>query len=569
MKLLSLHANQPSFRPVVFQDGLNIIESRQVGPETRESTGSHLLIPILHFCLGTSVPDSLEQRLKGWEFTLVFEQDGKEYTAVRSTDYPNLVTVNDDDMTVYEMQEFMLGLCFGEDDCRRDTNWPSVFYRFARRNRPCYRSYDRSGFKESEYASMMTLCCLLGLDRELMEEKKGLRNRQVSLKRISRSFEKDSLYRDFFFGFRDAEKDTAVLASLIDDLEQSISSFVITDDCEALKQEAERKRFEIKVLTSHEATIGQDIRAKEAAIAGTAIVREDDYFVSLNPLNRRPPKQDSSEFDDMLQTQTNIILNKPARLRQELRSLQDIRNRFTTQKQAAEKRLAELEDFLKTHGPQETLDDMKKQLQDWGEEYRRIQSYRKTYSTYSASEASLREDIESASAVTDIFLDSISRHLEELDEYFSSLMTIFYPGNEVRLEIENNTGKNNLRYSIDIHMSSEAKAGIQLVKTLCFDLTLAAEGNQNLKFLAHDSFLYTGMTPEQRAEALLAVSTACRMSGIQYVCTMEKPVIDSIRSRLSAEEQQELLDRNTVASLTDETPEQTLLGIPTDFDLVL
>ena len=85
MKLLSLRANQPSFHPIVFKDGINIIVGKQVAPldendgNTYNGVGKSLTLHLIHFCLGANKITSFAQKLPNWEFTLNFEIDGVTY----------------------------------------------------------------------------------------------------------------------------------------------------------------------------------------------------------------------------------------------------------------------------------------------------------------------------------------------------------------------------------------------------------------------------------------------------------------------------------------------------------
>ena len=82
MKLLSLRANKPSFHPIVFKDGINIIVGKQVAPldendgNTYNGVGKSLTLHLIHFCLGANKITSFAQKLPDWEFTLNFEIDG-------------------------------------------------------------------------------------------------------------------------------------------------------------------------------------------------------------------------------------------------------------------------------------------------------------------------------------------------------------------------------------------------------------------------------------------------------------------------------------------------------------
>lgn len=97
MKLLSLRANQPSFHPIIFKDGINIIIGKQVAPHnendgnTYNGVGKSLIIHLIHFCLGANKIDSFAKKLPEWEFTLRFEIDGEQYISTRCTDEQNKV----------------------------------------------------------------------------------------------------------------------------------------------------------------------------------------------------------------------------------------------------------------------------------------------------------------------------------------------------------------------------------------------------------------------------------------------------------------------------------------------
>lgn len=59
MKLKSLTANQPSFHPVVFKEGVNIIVGKNALPQgendgkTYNGVGKSLVLHLIHFCLGS------------------------------------------------------------------------------------------------------------------------------------------------------------------------------------------------------------------------------------------------------------------------------------------------------------------------------------------------------------------------------------------------------------------------------------------------------------------------------------------------------------------------------------
>lgn len=105
MQLLSLRANKASFHPIIFKDGVNIIVGKQVAPldendgNTYNGVGKSLTLHLIHFCLGSNKIDSLGVHLPGWEFTLRFKIDEKEYYATRSTERQNVIDFSGEEYT--------------------------------------------------------------------------------------------------------------------------------------------------------------------------------------------------------------------------------------------------------------------------------------------------------------------------------------------------------------------------------------------------------------------------------------------------------------------------------------
>ena len=91
-----LSANQQSFKTIEFSAGFNVVWADRTQESTkrdsRNGLGKSTLIEIIHFCLGAKSSKGkglLVEALKGWEFTLDLEVDGKEFSVTRCVDDPN------------------------------------------------------------------------------------------------------------------------------------------------------------------------------------------------------------------------------------------------------------------------------------------------------------------------------------------------------------------------------------------------------------------------------------------------------------------------------------------------
>src|SRR3989339_371986 len=98
-----LSANHATFKTVEFGAGFNVVWADRTKESTkrdsRNGLGKSTLIEIIHFCLGAKASKGkglLVEALKGWEFTLDIEIDGKPISVRRCVDDPNSFFVEGD-----------------------------------------------------------------------------------------------------------------------------------------------------------------------------------------------------------------------------------------------------------------------------------------------------------------------------------------------------------------------------------------------------------------------------------------------------------------------------------------
>ena len=82
----------------------------------------------------------------------------------------------------------------------------------------------------------------LGLDEELVNKKRELREESVRLKDIKKQFRKDSLLKEYFGGEKDASLEVRDLKELIENLESQIADFKVAENYEEISQQSESAR---------------------------------------------------------------------------------------------------------------------------------------------------------------------------------------------------------------------------------------------------------------------------------------------------------------------------------------
>ena len=356
MKLLSLRANKPSFHPIIFKDGINIIVGKQVAPldendgNTYNGVGKSLTLHLIHFCLGANKITSFAQKLPDWEFTLNFEIDGVKYYSTRSTNEQNKINFCGETLTVTVLRQKLLNLCFGISSNPKNMTWNTLFSRFVRRYRSCYSTFDSFVPKETDYSKILNNCYLLGIDTDLIISKKELREKQLAASATEKAIKKDPIFKQYYLGKNDAELDVADLEYRISELEKEISAFKVSNNYHELEKEADEKSYQKKALENRRVLISNYIKNIEESFKETAQVKEEKLLKIYEAANVEIPAMVKKNIDEVLQFHSNLLTTRNARLRKELNKqkaeLQEIDDKINVLGQ----RMDELLDFLNSHG---------------------------------------------------------------------------------------------------------------------------------------------------------------------------------------------------------------------------
>jgi uncharacterized protein YydD (DUF2326 family) len=113
-------------------------------------------------------------------------------------------------------------------------------------------------------------------------------------------------------------------------------------------------------------------------------------------------------------------------------------------------------------------------------------------------------------------------------------------------------------YRFDVEIDGSPSEGISKMKVFCYDLMLISFARQRglgIDFLIHDSTIFDGVDPRQRAHALELASAMAEKYGFQYICALNTDMVPV--SDFSSGFDFEPLVR---LRLTDTDPTGSLLG---------
>lgn len=572
MKLLSLRANNPTFHPVIFKDGINIIVGKQATPSrgndgnTYNGVGKSLILHLVHFCLGAKKIDSFEKKLAGWEFTLEFESGNQKYYSTRGTDDQNKVNFCGEIISLSALRQKMLQLCFDITNPPKNMTWNTLFSRFVRRYRSCYSTFDSFVPKESDYSKILNNCFLLGIDTDLIISKKELRDKQNAATETERTLKKDPLFKQYYLGKNDAELDVVDLEYRIEQLQLQISQFKVSENYHQLEEEANDKSYHKKRLENKRSLISSYIKNIEDAFAETAQVKEEMLLKVYEAANIEIPEMVKKSIDDVLKFHSNLLMSRNTRLRKELSKQKAELKSIDEQIHSLGLRMDELLDFLNSHGALEEYVALTKQLSSLKTELGRIHEYQRILKAYRDTVLDIKASLIAEDRQAEEYLENEKEYLTGLRNQYSTFAKMFYPKKRSGLIIKNNSGDNMLRYTLDARIEDDSSDGVNEVRIFCFDLLLLLCKKSKLRFIMHDSRLFANMDPRQREVLFRIVHHVCEEEHLQYICSINEDALLSIQPLMS-EEYAKIVQDNIILELNDDSPKSKLLGIQIDVDL--
>lgn len=573
MKLKSISANQPSFHPIIFNDGLNIIVGKQASPHsendgnTYNGVGKSFVLHLIHFCLGSNKIDSLAKSLPDWEFTLTFEVDGNEYFATRSTNKQDKIDFCGEEINLKLMRKKMLELCFEISSPPKYMTWNTLFSRFVRRYRMSYFRFDTYVPKETDYSKLLNTLFLLGIDTTLILEKKELRDKQKSTKATEKAIKNDPFFKQYYLGENDAELDLAELEYRINKIENQISVFKISSNYHDLEKEANDKSYERKMLENKRVLINNYIKNIEDSFKETARANEEDVIKIYEFANIEIPAMIKRNIEEVLEFHRKQVLSRTLRLKKELRKQQIALNEIDKKISIVGERMDELLGYLNSHGALEEYIAITKQLSDLKSKKNRIYEYQKIIKSYKDIELEIKASFINQDKETDEYLENIKSVTDNLRSMYWEYAKQFYPQKRSGLLIKNNSGENTLRYTLDARIEDDSSDGVNEVRLFCFDLLLLMCRKSKIRFLAHDSRLFANMDPRQREMLFRMIYDVTQNGEFQYICSINEDTILSFKELMAEEEYSKIVTNNIVLELNDDAAESKLLGIQVDLDL--
>jgi len=578
MRLLRLAANKSTFRTVTFRrEGLSLIVAEQKSDKSAQTStyngvGKTLSLELVNYCLGSNKRSGFEKHLKGWEFSLTIDVAGTEHTITRSADKPGDITLDQKELTVSKLKEFLEVAAFESPLTTPHLTFRSIVSHFIRSNRSAYVDfrYAMEGESKEPYGAMLRTAFLLGLDLKLAQTKHDLRNRKQKLKETLKQLEQEPLFAKLLAEDTVDIELTALREQAVT-LHEHLTGFRVAEDYHEIETAANRIKWQLDSFRRTEIKVSEAIAQINRSLENKGDLSPDRVFQLYEEAQAALPTSVQRTIEEVLSFQKELQNKRAYRLsrdrqtlERELRAAQeevktlsfqlDEKLRYLNQHRALDEYIAVSNELSEVKQKIAKLEESKRLRDEVDHELKRIDL------------ALAAENIKA-----DEYLQDDARPLiVEASDMFRSFTKELYGQRPSGLSVANDDGDNQQRYRIDAHITADAAEGINEAKIFCVDMVLLSlRRGHRIQFLAHDSTLFGPVDPRQRLALLRIADRMCRELKVQYIATLNHHDVTSIRDQVPVEESEwERLfgDSAVVMRLTDQKPEEKLLGIDVDMD---
>lgn len=541
--ILKVKCDKPTFKEVVFTEGLNIILADRTKESTKKDTrnglGKSMLIEIIHFCLGgnASKDGLLAEPLEDWTFTVDLLIDNTKVSLSRNTKYKRKILIEADttawpikpefdsktkkyEMTVRDVNlllgQFLFSLPIEEQLEKYSPTFRGLISYFIRRGHDAYSTPFEHHRKQREFDKQIFNSYLLGLEWEYAREWQLLKDRKKTLEDLKKAAESGLL--EGILGSRgELEAMRVRLAEKSLQQEKQLRSFQVHPQYKEIEAQATRLTREIHELENRNIADARLLDFYQQSVEGEKPPGHEELLKLYKEMGVVLPELVKNRFEEVETFHARLIENRAQFLDSEIKRLsQGIqgRNKETTEKgNERAKHMA----ILKTH---KALD-----------EYTGFQQFHlKTVEKLKDTERRIKnlKDFEEGKSRLAIeqeeLLQRARQDLEERKEQTNRAIAYFNANSEALYEVPGNliidVQPNGFRFNVDIERSGSE--GIGNMKVFCYDLMLSqlwSKRDPSPGFLIHDSIIFADVDERQRALALELAAKESRKHGFQYICT--------------------------------------------------
>lgn len=564
MKLIRLSCSESTFRTLEFNlEGVTLIVgdggNSKLEDGNSNGVGKTLSLGLVHHCLGASIDKKLKAQIPNWIFTLEFIHNGNTYVVDRSID-GRYLRLNGSKISNVKYSAWLNEAnIFRIQDDIPIISFRSLVKIFGRYHREdCLDPLKIK--KEVDFASQLRTLYLLGLDCYLAINK---RDNKVELDRLDstlKNWKKDnsSLAKIFRAGNQPKVR-TEFLEREITRFKVDLEKFQIAEDYRIIEKEANDLS---KTVHSYDKEIGIiqfQLDGIKNALKVQPDISKDDLLRLYKGLEQAFKPEMLNHFDAVQKFHTSLATNRKSRLEKDSLELKIKLESLTNKRSEAGKERDKKLQGLQGKKALDEYAEIVRTISQYEDEKANIDAYLNFADEIKAKIQVIKEeDLEKEKLATQYLQ---SDPISEFDKIFAELAAIFYPQLASGIVINNNTGKNQLRYDLAIQIQGDDSDGINAARIICFDWMVFLHGaNHSMEWLWHDNRLFADIDPRSRAAWFSYVINSLGSTKKQYIAAIN---IENYQASLPflGEDEKDILEKSIRLVLKGDTPSNKLLGV--------
>ncbi|MNX78247.1 hypothetical protein D3C86_1098260 [compost metagenome] len=571
MRLIELRANKKSFHTVSFNpNGITVIAAIKETEDQRKtynSVGKSLTIALIHFCLGSN-PNKEFEKLEDWIFSLDFKIGNENFTAIRSTINQKEIELNDKKYSLKEFNKFLEEKLFKITENTKYVTFRTLLPRFIRYGEDGYISNERYIKGERSLATLLNNAFLLGLDTELILKKAELREKELNISKLKAQLNNPEFKA--IFGTenkKDLEIKIVELETIINRYRKSIDQFIIAEDYNSIRKEADKISYELKSYKNKASKINIAISNIEKSLEIQPDISKDQIIKLYENAKFELGEMVVKKLTELEQFNNQILDNRKRKLIQEKRDFEIQLIEISKTISALGKQEDEKLQYLNSTGALDDYTKLNQALNDNEKKLHSLLQYKKLETDYKLFVEENKKDFTNENIITNKYLELVEDLIKENIILFKYFVEKFYSEKNSGITIENNEGKNATRFDIKAKIQDDAGNAVKEVKIFCYDWTiLKGKHNHSVNFLFHDSKITGDMDTRQVKTMFEVANNECKLNNFQYIISLNQNVIDSLKTEMTPEEHKELVTDRIKLTLSDKSPEEKLLGIQIDLN---
>lgn len=545
----AVRANRKGFHTALLQPGVNLIladRSTSAGDkDTTNALGKSTLIEIIDFCLASNTSPGKGLRieaLQGWAFTLEFSLSGREVAVTRATDTPGFFAIEGatDDWPVRPTpnKEGVPGLdakkwravlawaLFGISDLSADSGYKpsarSLLSYFVRNQTAAYNIPFKHFDNQKTWDIQVHNAFLLGLNWEKAATWQQLKDQKNALDALKQAIKTGAVDGELA-SLGELEAERLRLATQLEREREALSNFRVLPQYREIESQANLLTSEIHGLVNANIVDKRRLDRYRDSLVSEDAPTEDRLEALYGEAGIALPGAVKKTLADARAFNAQIIANRREFIAGEIAALEAAVSERETDIATLTDRRANYLSALAGQGALEELTQLQElhaatrlKVDELTNRITQLRQMTTKADTIKVETVELKRattlDYEERRALWSQALSLFSEFSENL--YKS-------PG---RLVIDiDDTG-----YKFDVEIAGSPSEGISKMKIFCYDLMLISFARQRglgIDFLIHDSTIFDGVDPRQRAHALELAAAMAAKHGFQYICTLNTDMV--------------------------------------------